>query len=149
MGVRRTIPDAELAGSFEGCLATASRTIDRAVATVYDGKLRPLGVRSTQVTMLVAIAGAEPPVAAADLVGPLRIDQTTVSRGLARLRDLGLVEQDVGDDGRVHELRLTAEGRRVMREALPLWREAQDEIGVLLGSGLSDAVRRAASKLAE
>jgi DNA-binding MarR family transcriptional regulator len=56
-------------------------------------------------------AGGGPGVRASDVAQALGLDKSTVSRGLAQLESLGLIER-VGDpdDGRARLLRLTATG---------------------------------------
>ncbi|HEY0470550.1 MAG TPA: MarR family transcriptional regulator [Kribbella sp.] len=56
-------------------------------------------------------AGGGPGVRASDVAQALGLDKSTVSRGLAHLENLGLIER-VGDpdDGRARLLRLTATG---------------------------------------
>lgn len=136
-------------GEFDACLATSSRLIDRAIASVYDAKLRAVGLRSTQLTALVVIAGHAGGVSASELTGPLRIDQSTLSRNLGRLEEMGLIRGATGEDERRRVLTVTASGRRAIKKALPLWREAQREVSQRLGPAVASAIVRAASKLSD
>ena len=142
-----TTQDRHLAAKFEGCLATSVRLIDRVIASAYDDALRPLGVRSTQVTMLVTVAGLNAPTAR-DLVGALRMDQTTVSRNLDRLDDLGLIAREEDpEDARAARLALTNEGRQILREALPIWKAGQQKIRDAIGDPAADHLVSTASGL--
>ncbi len=136
-------------GEFDACLATSSRLIDRAIASVYDANLRAVGLRSTQLTALVAIARHADGVSASDLTGPLRIDQSTLSRNLRRLEEMGVIRGAIGSDERRRVLTVTSAGRRAIEKALPLWREAQQEVAERLGPRVASAIMRAASKLSD
>lgn len=141
-----TTQDAQLARQFEGCLSTAARRLDRAIKARYDESLSPLGLKSTQATLLVFIAGSDNP-RAADLVAPMGIDQTTLSRNIERLINMGLVRADPEPDARSKRLSLTPAGRRKMKAALPLWQHAQKEMKAILGGTLSKSLTQAAARV--
>jgi DNA-binding MarR family transcriptional regulator len=64
-------------------------------------------------------------------------------RNLRGLERQGWVRLSVGVDDRRRRLAsLTAKGRAVFAAALPLWKEAQKEVGALLEEKLSDTNRR-------
>jgi len=138
-----TKQDTQLAARFQGCLATSARRLDRAIKAHYDDAFRPTGLKSTQVTLLVYIAGSDTP-RAADLTAPMGIDQTTLSRNIDRLISLGLVETETAEDARTKLLRLTKAGRAALRRALPLWQQAQAQTESTLGSALSNALVKSA-----
>lgn len=62
------------------------------------------------------------PIGVVDLADRAGRDHTTVSRQVAKLDALGLVERKPGADARVHEAQLTKKGRR-MTEALHVARQ--------------------------
>lgn len=139
--------DQSLACGYEGCLATSTRVLDRAITALYDEALKPHGVRSTQLSVLVTVAALGSPTAS-DLVPALRIDQSTLSRSIDRLVARGLL-RGTGDpaDARLRRLTLTAPGRRTLREALPAWRRSQQRVKQLLGPALSDRLVAGAAQL--
>jgi DNA-binding MarR family transcriptional regulator len=141
--------DQRLAGAFDGCLGTAARLIDRAIMAIFDERLRPLGLRGTQVTLLATIAGSPGELSAADLVGPMQMDQTTLSRNLARLAEQGLIERTASSDARRVTLALSAAGRKALREAAPLWAQAQAEVTRRLGDRSAESLRAAAARLSQ
>jgi DNA-binding MarR family transcriptional regulator len=64
------------------------------------------------------------------------MDRTTLARNLKPLQRQGLVQVEVGDDQgdrRVRIVRLTEKGREALRQALPLWEEAQAQVVGALG----------------
>lgn len=119
------------------CTASSLRRAARAVSSLYDERLRAVGLRGTQFSLLVAVALAgEPPVTM--LAERLGLDRTTLTRNLAPLIRDRLIEHAKSDDRRVHRVKLTAKGRRVLEQALPLWDEAQAEIAGALGDKRRD-----------
>ncbi|HEX2180331.1 MAG TPA: MarR family winged helix-turn-helix transcriptional regulator [Actinomycetota bacterium] len=119
----------EVAGS---CVCFNLRKATRLVTQLYDGVLRPSGLRTTQFTVLVAVSLSDsvPMSTLADLLG---MDRTTLTRNLKSLRELGLVASAAGDDRRSRLISLTESGRTALESALPLWREAQRRATELLG----------------
>jgi DNA-binding MarR family transcriptional regulator len=103
------------------------REASRAVTQLYDAAIAGAGVRSTQFSLLVALAQA-PRVPVSKLAEVLVMDRTTLTRNLAPLVRDGLVEEQPMPDKRVRAFALTAQGRRVFEQALPAWRRAQTRI---------------------
>jgi DNA-binding MarR family transcriptional regulator len=62
------------------------------------------------------------------LAQELYTDRTTLTRNLKLLKQRGLVSIDPGEDRRVKLVSLTAEGRTILAEALPLWEQAQAQV---------------------
>jgi DNA-binding MarR family transcriptional regulator len=105
----------------------------RAVGSVYDDALRPLGIRAAQLDLLWAIASLEP-VEMSRLTRVTLADQTTLSRTVDRLSRAGLVSVRPGADRRTRLVRTTAAGRRLFARAMPLWEGAQRRVGGSLPS---------------
>lgn len=114
------------------CVCFNLRKATRLVTQLYDGVLRPSGLRTTQFTVLVAVSlgGSIPMSTLADLLG---MDRTTLTRNLKSLRELGLVASAAGADRRSRLISLTGSGQAALASALPLWREAQHRATALLG----------------
>ena len=108
----------------EGCYCRAVRRAARVITQHYAKHMRPLGLRSTQFTLLVALARSSP-IPMNRLATRLAIERTTLTRNLRPLVAKGWVAIEPDEDRRVHNLRLTAAGLAKAREALPLWRAAQ------------------------
>ncbi|WP_242359917.1 MULTISPECIES: MarR family winged helix-turn-helix transcriptional regulator [Anaeromyxobacter] len=122
------------------CLASRARFLDRRLASIYERALRPLGLRRTQLTLLVAIARAGERATPTVVGRALQLEKSTVSRELARLQALGWVRVEPPSDGRTQRLSLTAAGARTLEAALPLWRKAQREARALLGDRGAEAL---------
>lgn len=138
---------ASIEARFEGCIATSARVIDRVVMGIYDEALRTHGVRSTQVTLLVWIGALGQPTAR-DLTPKMRIDQTTLSRNIDKLEQLGLVQRLEELDGRLRPIELTRAGRGKLKAVFPAWCACQEKIRGVLGEGLIKQMVRTAGRLA-
>ncbi len=123
------------------CLAVRARVLSRVVTRIYDDALRPLGLRATQLNVLAAL-GVLGPCAQQRLVAALELEKSSLSRALERLHERGWVEYGAGDDGRSHELALTAAGRRLLVRAHAPWSAAQQQVAALVGAGGAAALRR-------
>jgi DNA-binding MarR family transcriptional regulator len=117
----------------QGCLCLQVRQTARAVTQWYDACLQPSGLRSTQVNLMVAIALAQT-VPLTRLAELLVLDRTSLARNLKPLEREGLVEVSPGEDKRVRLIRLTEGGYQRLAQALPYWKEAQDQMIARLGS---------------
>lgn len=116
------------------CLAMRSRRLARSVSRIYDDALRPLRISAAQLGLLVVIE-RRGPVSPAVIGRTLDIEKSTLSRNVRRLRDARLVREAVEPGGK--RLTLTAEGRRALVAAYPLWRGAQRSAWGALGEDLA------------
>jgi DNA-binding MarR family transcriptional regulator len=91
-----------------------------------------LGLRTAQQTILVAISLMKTPTPT-HLERRLSLDKSTVSRNVERMQRRGWVECVPGEDGRSHQLKLTAQGAQLLRESAAAWQLAQKKVAVLLG----------------
>ena len=135
----------EAAEVVRDCIATRLRMADRVITKVYDDALRPLGLKVTQMSMLV-LAEDRGLIRQAEVGAELRLDDSTLSRNLERMRANGWLEEVSADDARVHSYRLTAAGRALLERAIPAWRGAQHEAERQLGDAGVQALRRFASE---
>lgn len=128
------------------CIATRVRLLNRVVTKAYDDCLRPLGLRSAQQTILVAISLMKAPTPT-HIERRLSLDKSTVSRNVERMQRRGWVEFVPGEDGRSHHLKLTAKGAQLLRESAAAWQLAQKKVGFLLGKEGVTALSRILSAL--
>ncbi len=112
------------------CVCGNLRKATRSVTKLYDEAYRPIGIRSTQLPLLVAAFLRSHTVTS--LAEELALDRTTLSRNLIPLERKGWIEIAPGDDRRTREVRLTEEGRDVVRRAVPLWERAQGRASEVL-----------------
>lgn len=141
--------DAALADVAENCVCAHLRRAARAVTSTYDEALRPLGLRATQMTLLVGLAHFDQ-VSFSRLGSVLAMDRTTLTRNIGPLEREGLVEiASDCDDARRKLLRLTLRGRETLAEALPIWRKVQRKAVSKLGDAEWKSIRRQLAVLEE
>lgn len=109
------------------CLAMNLRRVDRVVMQFYDEAFRPLGLRGTQFSLLVAARAMEP-VGMSDLAAQMAMDRTTLTRNLKPMTKQRWLKVETGDDRRERKLSLTPLGNRLLVKAHARWKKAQDEI---------------------
>jgi DNA-binding MarR family transcriptional regulator len=141
---RKQKPPAEIIA--QECIAVRVRALNRAVTSLYDDALRPLGLRVGQLNLLVAIARMGT-ARAGDLCRVLRMDKSTLSRDVEVMRRNSWLDVDESGGGRARPLRLTSAGHELLESALPAWGQAQARAKVLLGDEGASAVLDMARRL--
>jgi DNA-binding MarR family transcriptional regulator len=128
------------------CVAVRLRLLNRVVTNLYDDALRPLGLRVSQMHILVVTAklGLAEPAKVCDL---FRLDASTLSRNVERMRAKGWLEVVPGEDARTQPFRLTVQGRRMLERAIPAWEQAQKKAEELLGEAGVSMLAKTAGKL--
>jgi DNA-binding MarR family transcriptional regulator len=116
----------------DSCACHKVRMAARAVTRAYDEALRPVGLRATQLAVLVAMAN-EGTMSITALAKSMAMDRTTLTRNLRPLEKAGLIA--IGPEGwrRSRMLEITKQGHIRLREALPYWERAQETLRRKLG----------------
>src|SRR5581483_9598002 len=129
------------------CIAVRLRSLNRVITNFYDDALRPLGVKVSQLNILVVTAklGLARPAQVCDF---LQLDASTLSRNVERMRANGWLEVVPEEDARAQPFRLTPQGKRLIEKAVPAWEEAQRQANELLGDEGIALLDKAAKKLA-
>lgn len=130
------------------CIAVRMRMLNRVVTNLYDDALRPLGLKVSQMNILVA-AGKMGTARPAEVCAHLHLDVSTLSRNVERMKARGWLEVIPDADGRAQPFRLTARGRRLLERALPAWNEAQSRARSLLGEGIVERLGAAVKRIDE
>jgi DNA-binding MarR family transcriptional regulator len=125
----------------ESCLSMALRQAARMLTQQYDAAFSADGIRSTQFSVLVALAQA-PSVPLSRLAKALVMDRTTLTRNLAPLIRRGLIAESGAPDKRVRSYALTPRGKQLLARALPDWKDAQARILGVLAKGDAEHLRR-------
>lgn len=128
------------------CIAVRLRLLNRVVTNMYDDALRPLGLKVSQLNILVVTArlGLAQPAKVCNI---LHLDTSTLSRNVERMRAKNWLEAVPGEDARTQSFRLTAQGKRLLERAVPAWQEAQDQASEFLGGDGVALVGKVAGKL--
>lgn len=131
------------------CACLHVRRADRQLSQMYDGYLRPLGIRSTQYGMLRCVEELPDPFIS-DIGRFLNMDQTTVTRNIEKLEKAGLVvTRPHPDDPRKKLVGLSTTGKDKLAQAHPLWEEAQRHIMAKMGADDFKELLRLLNKLAQ
>jgi DNA-binding MarR family transcriptional regulator len=125
-------PDDSIHTIARTCIAVRLRLLNRVVTNLYDDALRPLGLKVSQMNILIVTArlGLARPAQVCEI---LHLDTSTLSRNVERMRAHGWLEVVPDEDARTQPFRLTAQGRRLIEQAVPAWEEAQRQATDLLG----------------
>ena len=99
----------------------------RSLTSLYDERLRPSGLRATQLAVLWAV------IAIGDgtigkIARVIAMDNSSLTRTLKLLERDKLVSLYAGRDRREKQVRATARGRKSFSSAMPLWERAQAEV---------------------
>ena len=109
------------------CMCASFRRAARALTQLYDQALRPLGLRTTQFTILQALSLAGE-VSQGELGEILALDSTTLTRTLVIMRRRKWIETRRGSDGRERLLTLSEAGRAQLDRVSPAWQSVQDRL---------------------
>ncbi|MGD9785282.1 MAG: MarR family winged helix-turn-helix transcriptional regulator [Hyphomicrobiaceae bacterium] len=115
------------------CLATRVRQLSRIVTRVYDDAMRPLGITASQYTLLAQLASRDA-ITAVEIGHGLDIEKSTLSRNLKRLLALGHITMDPPAGRRGRGLHLTPKGAAVLKDAYPIWQDAQRRTLTVMGA---------------
>src|SRR5882672_10675260 len=128
------------------CIAVRLRLLNRVVTNFYDDALRPLGLKVSQLNILVVAAklGLARPAQVCDF---LQLDTSTLSRNVERMRARGWLEVVPDDDARAQPFRLTPQGKRLIEKAFPAWQRAQRRAIEVLGDEAIALLDRTAAKI--
>lgn len=127
----------------DACLCLHVQRAARALARRFDEVLRPLDLTSGQFSLLMSLNRPEPPTigSVAEL---LAMDRTTLTANLKPLERRGLVTIAVDkDDKRSRRLGITPEGRALLAQAYPIWRETHTALEFRIAHGSADDLRQA------
>ncbi len=134
-----------LQGIAAECPGFQARATARAVTRYYNACFKPLGLTAEQFSLLVGIGAAEG-ATLVELAADAGVDATTLSRNVQNLEARGLVRAEGGRGRAGKRLNLTRSGRRLMADALPVWKSAKAELSRSMGE---ERLRSAIQAMAE
>ena len=128
------------------CVAVRLRMLNRIITNIYDDALRSLGLKVSQMNILVAAAkmGTARPI---EVCEHLHLDVSTLSRNVERMKARGWLEVVPDEDGRAQPFRLTPQGRTLLEQAIPAWSKAQQQVKKVLGDGFVEQLNQAMKRL--
>ena len=138
--------DAMIDAMASACLGVRIRILNRVISSIYDEALRPLGIKVSQMNLLVVAArlGVARP---AEVCRLLQMDVSTLSRNVERMRAKGWLDNVPDADGRAQPFQITAAGRALIEAAFPNWQRAQQQVEALLGESGATALEQAVQRL--
>ena len=128
------------------CVGFRVRKLNRMVSAIYDGALASAGLKTSQFSVLVAVANREN-VRPSELTKLLQMDESTLSRNVERMCARGWLRLQPEGDRRSHLIEVTEAGQALIRKSLPAWQRAQTEVSQRLGAETVAALRSALRKL--
>ena len=129
------------------CASFNFRRAARAVTSFYDRVFEPFGIRSTQFSILIAIAKRQP-LSISGVSEVLVIDPTTLTRSLRVLKKQGLISISERSVKRQRFLELTPKGVRIVADCLPAWRKAHEQFVKSVGADYWVGFRNELEKVA-
>ena len=153
LGAKVEIPFSTTLLVRDTCLCLHVQRAARVLARRFDRALEPVGLTNGQFSLLMSLNRPDRadmpgiPLATvgsvAELLGMDRTTVTAAARVLFR-RGLLVVKTDV-EDRRAKVMKLTAEGKRVLASAVPIWEREHGLLDAELG--FADGLRRGLRKL--
>lgn len=115
------------------CIAVQVRLLNRVITSLYDEALRPLGLRVSQMNILVVASklGVAQPAAVCTL---LQMDASTLSRNVDRMLRNGWLEKVLSDDAREQPFRITSKGAKLLEHVVTAWEQGQIRAREILGT---------------
>lgn len=127
--------------SVEDCNCFAIKKAARQAARLYDAHLQPTGLRISQFLILALLEEVKS-APMNTLAERLDTERTAMGKMASVLERDGLVQiGPAPDDGRMRLVELTQAGERLLRQALPLWLQAQRRMEALNGTQRVVALR--------
>jgi len=131
----------------DSCMIARVRLISRVVTSIFDEELRPLGLVSSQHTLLGSIMRLGL-ATRAEIGRANHIDRSTLTRNLKVMMDAGWIEEVAGRArGRQRPLRLSKAGEDLLFSSIPAWRAGQKRAAKVLGRVGQSAIKTVADDI--
>jgi DNA-binding MarR family transcriptional regulator len=122
--------------SKEACTCGSLRKASRRITQFYDSALAPVGIKSTQFSILSEVdrGSLRGPVSMCELASAMVMDRSTLGHNLRPLErdDLLRLRLAVADRRKRH-VELTVKGRSTLRRARRLWKTAEVRFEKIFG----------------
>ena len=108
------------------CACSNLRAAARVVTKLFDDALAPIGLRATQLVILLAIVEKQGQTIAG-LAGRLQLDASTLNRNLRVLKSRGLTMSRLLA-GQRKSLSVSSRGIQIVKQAIPIWEQTQTSL---------------------
>jgi DNA-binding MarR family transcriptional regulator len=118
------------------CTCGSLRKASRRISQFYDTALAPVGIKSTQYSILSEVdrGSLEGPVTMCELATAMVMDRSTLGHNLKPLeRDDLVILRLSADDRRKRYVELTKKGRLILRKSRRLWQHAEGRFESIFG----------------
>src|ERR1700693_2739403 len=118
------------------CTCGSLRKASRRISQFYDTALAPVGIKSTQYSILSEVdrGSREGPVTMCELATAMVMDRSTLGHNLKPLeRDDLVILRLSADDRRKRYVELTKKGRSRLRKSRRLWQHAEGRFEKIFG----------------
>jgi DNA-binding MarR family transcriptional regulator len=118
------------------CTCGSLRKASRRISQFYDTALSPVGIKSTQYSILSEVdrGSIEGPVTMCELATAMVMDRSTLGHNLKPLeRDDLVVLRLSSADRRKRHVELTRKGKSVLQRSRRLWRQAEGRFEKIFG----------------
>jgi DNA-binding MarR family transcriptional regulator len=118
------------------CTCGSLRKASRRISQFYDTALAPVGIKSTQYSILAEVdrGRSDGPVSMCELATAMVMDRSTLGHNLRPLeRDDLLVLRLAAEDRRKRYVELTKKGKSTLQRARRLWRTAEGRFENIFG----------------
>ena len=123
------------------CLCLHVQRAARALARRFDEALRPLGLTNGQFSLMMSLNRPVAP-SMGGVAALLAMDRTTLTANLKPLERRGLVRVTADKaDRRSRLMTLTPAGRKLLAEAVPIWKRTHAALDRLMGDSGLDRLR--------
>lgn len=119
-----------------GCTCGSLRKASRRISQFYDAALAPVGIKSTQFSILSEVerGSLDGPLTMCELATAMVMDRSTLGHNLRPLeRDDLLSLRLAMSDRRKRHVALTKKGKKTLRQARRLWRTAEERFEKFFG----------------
>ena len=119
-----------------GCTCGSLRKASRRISQFYDAALAPIGIKSTQFSILAEVerGTARGPLSMCELATAMVMDRSTLGHNLKPLeRDRLLALRLTRTDRRKRHVELTRKGSSTLQRARRLWRTAEGRFEKIFG----------------
>ncbi len=114
------------------CVAVRIRMLSRMITNMYDSALNPFGISLNQMSILTLVyLGRE--VGFDTLCKQLKMEKSTTSRNIERMKKKGWIEIVPAQDERKKLLKVTPAGEEILGKVHEAWEDAQAKAVSLLG----------------
>jgi DNA-binding MarR family transcriptional regulator len=113
-------------------MCASLRRAARALTQLYEKELRPLGLRSTQLTILLVLSRTGE-LTQKKLGEILSMDSTSLTRTVAVMLREGWLTERRGEDRRERWIGMARAGEKKLSNALPAWEKVQNRLRQEIG----------------